>query len=381
MVAGTAIIIDNELRELIPALSEDELAQLEANVLADGCRDSLVVWDADTEQILLDGHNRWTICQKYKIPFGITVHPTVETRDDAKLFIIDNQCGRRNLNAYQRTRLALQKKQIIAARAKPGTRTDLSQNSAKGSLDTRDEIDKSAHVSHDTVSKVERIIEHADDETKQQLERGEKSIHQAHQEIVRAGREAQREAKREQNRDIIAKAPTLDEALQQARFTTIVADPPWDWGDEGDVNQMGRARPDYGTMSFDKLLELPVQEKVDDDAHLYLWITNRSLPKGFALLEAWGFRYITCLTWCKPSFGMGNYFRGSTEQILFAVKGSQPLKRKDAGTWFQWSRGEDGHSSKPLEFYDLVESCSPGPFLEMFSRTDRKDWFAWGESS
>lgn len=149
----------------------------------------------------------------------------------------------------------------------------------------------------------------------------------------------------------------------------------------GDVDQMGRARPDYATMPYDMLLALPVSDKADTDCHLYLWITNRSLPKGFALLEAWGFRYITCLTWVKNSFGLGNYFRGQSEQVLFGVKGSQPLKRKDAGTVFHAPRGSQGHSSKPVEFYAFVESCSPGPYLEMFSRTARADWTTWGESA
>ena len=125
-------------------------------------------------------------------------------------------------------------------------------------------------------------------------------------------------------------------------------------------------------------IELPVDKLADDDCHIYLWITNRSLPKGFALLEKWGFRYITTLTWCKPSFGMGNYFRGSTEHVLFGVRGSQPLKRKNVGTWFSAPRGPLGHSSKPVEFYDLVESCSPGPSLEMFARGNRDGWVSWG---
>jgi N6-adenosine-specific RNA methylase IME4 len=147
------------------------------------------------------------------------------------------------------------------------------------------------------------------------------------------------------------------------------------------VNQLGRAKPDYATMSIEELSELPVDKLTDKDCHLYLWITNRSLPKGFELLEKWGFRYITCLTWCKPSIGMGNYFRGSSEQILFGVKGSQLLLRKDVGTWFAAPRGEGGHSSKPKQAYELIESCSPGPYLDMFSRTERKGWVSWGEKS
>ena len=154
-------------------------------------------------------------------------------------------------------------------------------------------------------------------------------------------------------------------------------DPPWDYGDEQDVDQFGRGLPTYATMSLDEIAALPVAELADVDCHLYLWITNRSLPKGFQLLKQWGFRYVTCLTWCKPSFGMGNYFRGQTEHILFGVRGSQMLKRQDVGTWFQWPRGQS-HSSKPDEFIALVESCSPGPYIEMFARGQRAGWVSWG---
>jgi N6-adenosine-specific RNA methylase IME4 len=75
---------------------------------------------------------------------------------------------------------------------------------------------------------------------------------------------------------------------------------------------------------------------------------------------------------------MGNYFRGQTEHALFGVKGSQMLKRQDVGTFFNAPRGPRGHSSKPAEFYSLVESCSPGPYLEMFARDEREGWTVWG---
>ena len=89
---------------------------------------------------------------------------------------------------------------------------------------------------------------------------------------------------------------------------------------------------------------------------------------------------ITCLTWVKPSIGVGNYFSGSTEQVLFAVKGSQPLKRKDVGTHFLANRGEV-HSAKPDEFYSLVESCSYAPFIDVFGRKERDGWSVWEENS
>ena len=188
--------------------------------------------------------------------------------------------------------------------------------------------------------------------------------------------EEQEEKRRENTEKIKALSTPLD---AQGLFQTIVIDPPWDHGDEGDVNQFGRTKPEYATMPIDDIAKLPIDKISDDNCHLYLWVTNRSLPKAFSLIEKWGFRYITCLTWVKPSFGVGNYFRGSTEQVLFAVKGSQPLKRKDVGTHFFADRG-NGHSAKPDEFYKLVESCSYAPFIDVFGRKERDGWSVWGEN-
>lgn len=189
-------------------------------------------------------------------------------------------------------------------------------------------------------------------------------------------KELKQEQQREANAALVSGTKPLSEAVTD-RFHTIVIDPPWDWGDEGDVSQFGRGKHEYAAMSFDELMALPVADRAADSCHLYLWITNRSLPKGFALMEQWGFRYVTCVTWCKPSIGMGNYFRGSTEHVLFGIRGSQQLLRADVGTWFQADR-QGKHSTKPNEFYDLVERCSPGPWLEIFSRKERNGWVSWG---
>jgi len=193
----------------------------------------------------------------------------------------------------------------------------------------------------------------------------------------RAKREAQREEERQENAEKIETLKTPLEA--QGLFQTIVVDPPWDWGDEGDINQFGRAKPDYSTMPIADIEKLPVSQIADNNCHLYLWVTNRSLPKAFRLINAWGFRYITCITWVKPSIGMGNYFRGDTEQVLFAIKGSQQLKRHDVGTHFNAPRG-DRHSAKPDAFYSLVETCSYAPYIDIFGRKGREGWSVWGEN-
>jgi N6-adenosine-specific RNA methylase IME4 len=231
-------------------------------------------------------------------------------------------------------------------------------------------------VSEKTIRRDGKLVEFLDKhpEDRKRVLAGEttiKDVKRAHKDRQRADRQKAAEKK-------IKSAPTIEAALSGSTFSTIVVDPPWDWEDEGDVSQFGRGRTTYGSLSFDQLCKLPIGKFSQDDAHIYLWITNRSLPKGFALLDAWGFRYVTCVTWCKPSIGMGNYFRGSTEHLLFGVRGSLPLKKKNVGTWFAAARGPGGHSSKPDEAYKMIEACSPGPYLDVFSRRERAKWVCWG---
>jgi N6-adenosine-specific RNA methylase IME4/ParB-like chromosome segregation protein Spo0J len=192
--------------------------------------------------------------------------------------------------------------------------------------------------------------------------------------LHRARSVQRREAARAENRRLVSETPPANVSVGE-RFQTIVIAPPWDWG--ADTHDMfGRGRPTYATMGVEQVRALPVGELAQDNAHLYLWVVNRSLPAGFALLESWGFRYVSCLTWCKPGIGMGMFYRSSTEHVLFGVKGSLELLRNDVGTWFAANR--TGHSEKPEEFYQLVESCSPGPWLEMFARKERPGWKSWG---
>lgn len=157
-------------------------------------------------------------------------------------------------------------------------------------------------------------------------------------------------------------------------FATIVIDPPWRYEN---VATRGAAEDHYPTMSLGELEELEIPAA--DNAHLYLWVTNAFLSNGFDLLVSWGFEYKTCLTWCKPSIGLGNYFRNNTEHVLFGVRGRAPTLRNDIGTWFEAKKTR--HSAKPESFYDLVEACSTGPYLEMFARRRRFGWHVWGDEA
>ena len=178
-----SIKIDPEFSELIPSLSADEYEQLENNIVSEGIRDALVTWDqGDGNEILIDGHNRWNISVKHGgIPFK-TERKHFPDRDAAKLWIIKNQLGRRNLPAFERASLALKMKPLIAEKAKEqqGTRTDISQKSVK-SRDTQKELAAIAGVSHDTIHKVETIQNSGDPELIRQVKDGKTTINRAYQ--------------------------------------------------------------------------------------------------------------------------------------------------------------------------------------------------------
>ena len=178
----TKPIIDPEFHALIPPLSEDERIQLEANIRAEGCRDALVVWG----EILLDGHNRFEICERLKIEYR-TKEIELKDRAAAVEWIIRNQFGRRNLSAYQRAELALKLEPIIAAKAKDrmlAGKSDPVQKSSQGK--TRESLASVAGVSHDTIHKAKVIAARADDETKARLRSGDTSINAEYKRLTGA---------------------------------------------------------------------------------------------------------------------------------------------------------------------------------------------------
>ena len=174
------------------------------------------------------------------------------------------------------------------------------------------------------------------------------------------------------------------------KFRTVLADPPWQF-----QNRTGKMAPEhkrlsrYPTMTLQEIKDLPVEAIVEDTAHLYLWVPNALLADGLAVLDHWGFTYKTNLIWYKirkdggpDRRGVGFYFRNVTEMILFGVRGSnartlQPGRSQENII----SRQKREHSRKPDEQYPLIESCSPGPYIELFARGPRKGWFVWGNQA
>jgi len=187
-------------------------------------------------------------------------------------------------------------------------------------------------------------------------------------------------------------------------YRCIVVDPPWQVNGAGRPMSGGpgsylswstrveaapsRALP-YETMTVEQISALPVASVAEGSgAHVYLWATNRHLGDAFTVLAAWGFAYSTTLVWAKRPMGggLGGAYGISSEYVLFGRRGSAPTTARITGTWFTWkrpydSRGKPRHSAKPPEFYDMVETVSPGPRIELFARAARPGWDVWGDQA
>src|SRR5208283_2003059 len=179
-------------------------------------------------------------------------------------------------------------------------------------------------------------------------------------------------------------------SLRGRRFSTILADPPWQF-----QNRTGKIAPEhkrlsrYGTMTLDEIGSLPVAKASAEVCHLYLWVPNALLPLGLEVMSAWGFQYKSNIVWRKirkdggsDGRGVGFYFRNVTELLLFGVRGknARTLAPGRSQVNYIGTRKRE-HSRKPDEQYKLIEDCSPGPYLEMFARGERPKWAVWGHQA
>lgn len=173
------------------------------------------------------------------------------------------------------------------------------------------------------------------------------------------------------------------------QFGTILIDPPWRF-----ANRTGKIAPEhkrlrrYDTMSFEEIAGLPVGSLALPKSHLYMWCPNALILEALQIMKAWGFTYKTNIVWLKvrkdggpDGRGVGFYFRNVTELLLFGVKGGLRTKQPGRSQVNVIITRKQEHSWKPAEQYGIIEACSPGPFLELFARQRRPDWFCWGDQA
>lgn len=208
---------------------------------------------------------------------------------------------------------------------------------------------------------------------------------------------------------VTRRARSGDGMTAERKFRTIVADPPWPMPETGKrttgktlgtyTAKSGRVikaewwgrttgtttKLPYKAMTLQEIKSLQIP--AEDDAHLYLWTVNRHIETAFEVTRAWGFRPVQLLAWCKSPMGLGfgGTYCNTTEFVLFCRRGRLKHSRRVDSTWWTWQRpyenGHIKHSAKPEAFIDMVESVSPGPYLELFARRNRLGWSTWGNEA
>ncbi len=387
------LFFDKEFRSLIPPLTEDEYNRLEQSLMREGNLVPIVVWKE--KQYMLDGHNRYDICTKHKIALREPELVSFPSREDAMLWIINNQLSRRNLNKYQISALVLKGKDIEAAKAKArmlaGKKPDPSRNFDQGGK-TLEILAKKAGVGDDTLRKVEQIEQRAPEVIKGKASSGELSIDAAYTNLKVL--ETLPESSRERAIALVetGEAKNFYEARKavhredantveppSGKYQVIYADPPWDYNHGCDSH--GRADRHYSVMSLEEICAVPVRDISDENAALFLWTTAPMLEKAFSVIHMWGFEYKTFFVWDKVKHVMGHYSSVRHEVLLLCIKGVYPKQSKTLRDSVISIERSGNHSEKPPEFRKLIEELYPNSNkIELFAghQQPAQGWKQWG---
>jgi N6-adenosine-specific RNA methylase IME4 len=418
--ANPNILIDPEFRASIPPLKPEEFKQLEANILKDGrCNDPLCVWKG----CLLDGYNRYEICQRHRhIEFSTVEIDCGETRDHALAWIEEHQLGRRNISDDVRAVLAkrLTQRSDIAKteRAQKGgeaggrsrPKDSLSDNVSdklskpkkrKGDKkDTRKAVAKKHSIPERKLRTALAIDKKAADDAepinnmvicgKITLNEGKKLAalpDDNRRDAIKAVdngtdvRTAVREAKKQSyNTRIAATKPKPLEGT----YRIIYADSPWKYHGLNQVDEYGHAEAHYDCLDDDQLCQFRpdgkrlVNDLADENDVLLKWVPAPLLESSFRIIRAWGFKYKANFVWDKQDHNMDFYNSVRHEHLLIATKGSCTPDIKKLFDSVQSIRRTE-HSRKPTEFYDIIETLyDHGRKLELFARSGRRGWDSVG---
>jgi len=357
--------VNPRFEALLPGLTAEELSALTESILKDGCRDAITTWD----MTIVDGHNRYRICQKHGITFKVR-EVSFADEDEAMDWIDKNQMARRNLTPDE-FQLALGRRYNRTKKAAHdgGKGEGRSGGQNDHHLKTAEAIASEHGVSEKTVRRAGKFA--AEVEAKPELQKlikDHKPVNKAKRELKKANVIAQLE-------DVKAQEAKAVEGV----YDTIVIDPPWP------IQKIERdCRPnqvvlDYPTMTVDDIGKLRIP--CAPDCHVWLWTTPRFLPDSFGILDSWGLKYVCCFVWHKPGgyqpIGLPQY---NCEYVLYARAGSPVFTDTKAfNLCFDAPRGK--HSEKPEAFYDTIRRVTAGRRLDMFGRRAIVGFDSWGKEA
>lgn len=370
--------INKEFQNLIPALSVEEYDQLEASIIKEGCRDSLVVW-GDT---LVDGHNRFKICEKNKVKFK-TKEKKFKDSEDAKEWIIKNQFARRNLSTLDRMDVAEKLRKIIVekAKVKQSKAGKLRTKSSEAGIRTNKELAKIAKVGETRMKQYKKIKDVINEEQRNAINDGTNSINKIYQDIRREEKLKEVEEKEKEFKGRKQKSSFVDIYKTKNKYNIILADPSWSYFTSGNKNQSLH----YKGMTIEEICDLPVKDIADENCILFIWVTFPILDRAFEVIKAWGFNYSTCgFNWIKKNknkdsnfIGLGSWTRSNSELCLIATKGRIERLNKSISQVIESPIEE--HSKKPdIVRKKITALVGELPRIELFSRQSVNGWDNWG---
>ena len=373
--------IKEEFKKLIPALTAEEFNQLEQNCLDEGIREKIITWNG----FIIDGHNRYEIATRWNLEYE-TEAKRFKDENEVKLWMIDNQNGRRNLTDGWKYKLQQIKKEILLLKGKEKYEDTVGRPSKEKSLsivdndlpkhNTREIIAKTLNWSTGKVAMADIVFKKATPELEEKVLNNEITINQAYQDIKKEEKKAVRIELIEQQIEDIEQGllPEL-----KGLFDVVSVDPPWPYEGESknttSFDAVGRrvANP-YPEMSIEQIkkIEMPLM----NDSVVLLWTTHKFLPDAFEILKEWNLEYKATLVWNKEKIGMGAWFRMQCEFCLVGIKGKPYWNNTTFRDILNEPRRE--HSRKPDSFFEMIEQITLGRRLEYFSREKRNGWEVFG---
>lgn len=370
---------------IFPLLEGKEFEAMVEDIRANGLREPPWI---HPDGRLLDGRNRLRACEI----LGLTPPYRVWSGDGSpESFVISQNLHRRHLTKDQVAAIAAKyvlprEREEAAKREKSGKGEDgsggrgrkkPSSETGGGFSDDHGEAvevaARKAKVGKGKVLQAEQLLE-ADPEAFARVQAGEVKLQDAVRKVKIETIKERAAAEEPADPGVIRDLSTVP-----GLFRCVCADPPWRYDDD---NCSGAAEWHYPTMSIKQLQDLGVGKLAHEDGcHLWLWTTWPMIRDCAPLpvLTAWGFRWVGEIVWLKPGMGVGRWLRPSTEILILAVKGNLPLLRADQRGHYEAPRGR--HSEKPGAFYELIESLTPGPRIELFARKRREGWSRHGHEA
>jgi len=347
----------HKFADIFPMIHGVAFEELKKDIKEQGLQQAIVLY----EDKILDGRNRFKAC----LELNIKPHFEEYKGNNPLNFVISLNLKRRHLNESQRGIIASK-----LATMTQGMRTDLELSANLRNVISQEDSAKLLNVSVRTIQSIKQIEREAPDKIRE-IEIGNKTANEIISEIKIKKRMEKISNQREE-----LKKDNLN--LPKGKYEIIVIDPPWEYGNVDNYNPdyyMNRVANPYPEMNIEQIKNLKIP--ASDNCVLWLWTTHKYIFECRNILNQWGFRDVSILTWVKTKMGIGKWLRSKSEYCVMAVKGNPIINLTNQTTVL--IAENNAHSQKPQEFYNLVDELCIGRKLDYFSRQKRDGWDVFGD--